>query len=96
MNASIQRQNDMDTRSDAAVVDDDDEEEEEENDDQDVDMEDDTMPAAKRAKKVKKVVPVGKNGLKKKRVMKQRKTKDSKGYRSSSLLCEFSALFSNH
>ena len=34
----------------------------------------------KRKKQVKKVIPVGKNGLKKKRVVKSRMTTDEKGY----------------
>ncbi|KAJ3823208.1 DNA polymerase subunit Cdc27 [Lentinula raphanica] len=51
---------------------------------EDIEMQDDTedKPTAKpkRKTKAKKIVPVGKNGLKKKRVMKSKMTVDSKGY----------------
>ncbi|KXN92412.1 hypothetical protein AN958_07030 [Leucoagaricus sp. SymC.cos] len=53
------------------------------NEDEDVDMSDDTniKPKPKpRRKKEKKVVPVGRNGLKKRRVMKSRMRVDEKGY----------------
>lgn len=62
------------------------EEEEELNEDNadndgDVDMIDDTIPKPKpKKRREKKVVPVGRNGLKKKRVMKSRMTVDAKGY----------------
>ncbi|KAJ3798516.1 DNA polymerase subunit Cdc27-domain-containing protein [Lentinula aff. detonsa] len=50
----------------------------------DVEMQDDTedKPAikAKRKTKAKKVIPIGKNGLKKKRVMRSKVTTDAKGY----------------
>ncbi|KIK61721.1 hypothetical protein GYMLUDRAFT_574122 [Collybiopsis luxurians FD-317 M1] len=50
---------------------------------EDVEMEDDTKPPPKPKKtttKAKKVIPVGKNGLKKKRVVKKREFLDPKGY----------------
>jgi DNA polymerase delta subunit 3 len=61
-------------------------EEEEEGTDEDVNMTDDPEPAPRpqRKKKIKKVVPVGGNGLKKKRIVKSRMTKDDKGYTSMS------------
>jgi hypothetical protein len=40
----------------------------------------------KRKRKAKKVIPVGKNGLKKKRVVKSRMTTDTKGYMSKSCM----------
>lgn len=44
-------------------------------------MEDVIAPAPKAKKKaVKKTVPVGRNGLKKKRIVKSKMTVDSKGY----------------
>ncbi|KAJ3989323.1 DNA polymerase subunit Cdc27 [Lentinula detonsa] len=51
----------------------------------DVDMQDDTedkpaIKAKQRKTKAKKVVPIGKNGLKKKRVMRSKVTTDAKGY----------------
>lgn len=56
----------------------------EENEDEDVmiiDEESDVPPEKpKRKKKEKKIIPVGKNGLKKKRVVKSRMTMDEKGY----------------
>ncbi len=67
------------------------EEEEEEADaeapfDDDVAMSDSDVPKPKpRARKAKKVVPVGSNGLKKKRVMRTEKFVDDKGYMSASL-----------
>ncbi|KAF8656157.1 hypothetical protein AX16_002726 [Volvariella volvacea WC 439] len=50
--------------------------------DRDVEMEDATesKPKPKRVAKPKKVIPVGRNGLKKKRVMKSRTNIDDKGY----------------
>lgn len=62
-------------------------EEEEEGTDEDVDMTDDPIPLTKpqRKKKVKKVVPIGRNGLKKKRIVKSRMTNDDKGYTSTSI-----------
>lgn len=57
---------------------------EEEPFDEDVAMEDDEsdVPAEKpkRKKKERKVIPAGRNGLKKKRIMKSRMTTDAKGY----------------
>lgn len=59
--------------------------------DEDVDMSDDTEVKPKpkpRKKKEKKAVPVGRNGLKKRRVMKSRMRVDEKGYMGmSNLLC---------
>ncbi|KAG5637288.1 hypothetical protein H0H81_005083 [Sphagnurus paluster] len=52
---------------------------EEEPMEEDMDMLDEPAPKPK-PKKVKKVIPVGKNGLKKKRVVKSRNTVDDKGY----------------
>ncbi|KAG7444894.1 uncharacterized protein BT62DRAFT_994927 [Guyanagaster necrorhizus] len=46
----------------------------------DVDMVDETIPAPKKKRKEKKVIPVGRNGLKKKRVIKSRESIDAKGY----------------
>ncbi|RDX55687.1 hypothetical protein OH76DRAFT_1372104 [Lentinus brumalis] len=43
-------------------------------------MEEDTPKPKPRKKKEKKIIPVGRNGLKKKRVMKTRTTVDAKGY----------------
>lgn len=43
-------------------------------------MDVDVAPAPKKKRKAKVVVPVGKNGLKKRRVTKQRVVKDAKGY----------------
>ncbi|KAG6886239.1 hypothetical protein C0993_010801 [Termitomyces sp. T159_Od127] len=49
--------------------------------DEDVDMEDITVPKAKPKKRApKKVIPVGRNGLKKRRVVKSRSRVDEKGY----------------
>ncbi|KAK0489024.1 DNA polymerase subunit Cdc27-domain-containing protein [Armillaria novae-zelandiae] len=48
--------------------------------DDDVDMADETVPAPKRKRKEKKVIPVGRNGLKKKRVVKSRESIDAKDY----------------
>ncbi|KAK0217840.1 DNA polymerase subunit Cdc27 [Armillaria fumosa] len=48
--------------------------------DDDVDMADETVPAPKKKRKEKKVIPVGRNGLKKKRVVKSRESIDAKGY----------------
>ncbi|KAF9489735.1 hypothetical protein BDN71DRAFT_1455661 [Pleurotus eryngii] len=57
------------------------EEEEEPPFDDDVAMSDSDVPKPKpRARKTKKVIPVGSNGLKKKRVMKTEKFVDDKGY----------------
>ncbi|KAG6891184.1 hypothetical protein C0995_008436 [Termitomyces sp. Mi166 len=53
--------------------------------DEDVDMDDVTVPKAKPRKRVpKKVIPVGKNGLKKRRVVKSRSRVDEKGYMGAS------------
>jgi DNA polymerase delta subunit 3 len=60
---------------------------EEESTDKDVDMTDDDpdpMPKPQRKKKVKKVIPIGRNGLKKRRTVKSRMTTDDKGYTSTS------------
>ena len=49
--------------------------------DGDVEMEDDEVPKAKpRQRKPRKTVPVGRNGLKKKRIIRSRTTADDKGY----------------
>lgn len=61
-------------------------------DDEDVVMADDSdvdVPPVKpkRQRKPKKVVPVGKNGLKKRRVVKSRMTTDAKGYMGKSYFC---------
>ena len=53
------------------------------NEDEDVGMSDSTdiaLPAKPRQKRTKKVVPVGRNGLKKLRVIKSRTKLDDKGY----------------
>jgi hypothetical protein len=51
-------------------------------DDGDVDMEDEEeVPKAKpKQRKPRKIVPVGRNGLKKKKVIRSRTTADEKGY----------------
>ena len=46
----------------------------------DEEMEEDVPKPKPRKRKEKKVIPVGRNGLKKKRVMKSRMTMDAKGY----------------
>ncbi|KAK0467124.1 DNA polymerase subunit Cdc27 [Desarmillaria tabescens] len=56
------------------------EEEEPSKEGDNVDMADEAVPAPKRKRKEKKVVPVGRNGLKKKRVVKSRESIDAKGY----------------
>ena len=59
------------------------EEEEESADDapEQVASEDEMVPAKpKKKRRPRKVIPVGKNGLKKRRVIKSRQTTDSKGY----------------
>jgi DNA polymerase delta subunit 3 len=58
-------------------------------DHEDVDMAETSEPIPKpqRKKKVKKVIPVGKNGLKKRRVVKSRMTIDNKGYTGWFLIC---------
>ena len=50
--------------------------------DGDVDMKDNSEEVKTKVKrrKVKRTIPIGKNGLKKRRVTKSRKVKDSKGY----------------
>jgi DNA polymerase delta subunit 3 len=57
--------------------------------DEDVDMAETSEPIPKpqRKKKVKKVIPVGKNGLKKRRVVKSRMMIDDKGYTGWFLIC---------
>ncbi|KAJ8581659.1 hypothetical protein M405DRAFT_868473 [Rhizopogon salebrosus TDB-379] len=52
---------------------------EEEGDEEEEEEEEDFKPQAKK-KKPKKVAPIGRNGLKKRRVMKSRTTTDTKGY----------------
>ena len=49
-------------------------------DDMDVDYDVDDIPKPRRKKKEKKVIPVGKNGLKKRRVVKTRTAMDDKGF----------------
>ncbi|KAI0677487.1 DNA polymerase subunit Cdc27-domain-containing protein [Trametes maxima] len=49
--------------------------------------EEDTPKPKPRKKKAKKVVPVGRNGLKKRRVMKSRMTVDAKGYMGACRVC---------
>ena len=57
------------------------EEEESSEDAETVEMEDNIAPKPKpKKRREKKVVPVGSNGLKKKRVVKSRMTTDTKGY----------------
>jgi len=57
------------------------EEEEEGSEDEDVTMADDLAQKPKpKKRKQKKVIPLGHNGLKKKRVVKSRTTVDAKGY----------------
>ena len=70
-----------------ALKEEEEEEEEEEKEsvayeDEDVHMSDqaDIAPKQARKKKVKKVIPVGRNGLKKKRIVKSRMKMDEKGY----------------
>lgn len=54
--------------------------------DVDIEMEDEEIPKAKaKQRKPKKVVPVGRNGLKKRRVMKSLKKIDEKGYMGKTL-----------
>jgi hypothetical protein len=51
-------------------------------------------PTRARTRKPKKVVPVGRNGLKKKRVVKSRMTTDDKGYfGASQMLLVYKILF---
>ena len=52
----------------------------------DEEMEEDVPKPKPRKRKEKKVIPVGRNGLKKKRVMKSRMTMDAKGYMGTSCL----------
>ena len=61
-------------------------EEEEPEQNEDADMEDDIAPLPKKARKPKKVIPVGSNGIRKKRVVKSRMTTDAKGYMGMSSL----------
>ncbi|KAK0202689.1 DNA polymerase subunit Cdc27 [Desarmillaria ectypa] len=63
-----------------AVKKEEEEEEEPSKDGDDVDMTNETVPVPKKKRKEKKVVPVGCNGLKKKRVVKSRESIDAKGY----------------
>lgn len=61
---------------------------EKEEEEEDVDMISDSEPIPTRAKpkkKPKKVVPVGRNGLPKKRIVKSKKSKDTRGYMSDFL-----------
>lgn len=48
--------------------------------DEDVEMEEEEVKPVPKKKRTKKVVPVGSNGLKKRRVVKSRMTTDAKGY----------------
>jgi DNA polymerase delta subunit 3 len=66
------------TSTNASTANDDDEKEQMD----DVDMADGTTAEPKkiRKKREKKTIPVGKNGLKKKKVMKTKKTMDDNGY----------------
>lgn len=48
--------------------------------DEDVDMDDDTQPKQKRKRKPKVVIPVGKNGIQKRKITKTRVIKNAKGY----------------
>ncbi|KAF5383558.1 hypothetical protein D9615_003538 [Tricholomella constricta] len=75
------------TRGASARIEDNDNDEEEEGEekssavDEDVDMLDDPAPKPKpKKRREKKVIPVGRNGLKKKRVIKSRSAVDEKGY----------------
>ena len=59
------------------------EEEESSAEEKDMKMDDDCLPAVKpKKRREKKIIPIGSNGLKKKRVMKSRQTTDTKGYTS--------------
>jgi DNA polymerase delta subunit 3 len=63
------------------------EEEESSEDTEPVKMDDDIAPKPKpKKRREKKVVPVGRNGLKKKRVVKSRMTTDAKGYMGMAFL----------
>ena len=68
------------TSTNASTANDDDDDEKEQMDD--VDMADGTAEPkkARRKKREKKMIPVGRNGLKKKKVMKTKKTMDDNGY----------------
>lgn len=72
------------TKNDESEVDDGEAgEKPQESQEQDVEMDEDSDPAPKtkpRKRKEKKVMPIGRNGLKKKRVMKSRMKMDEKGY----------------
>lgn len=72
------------TKNDESEVDDGEAgEKPQESQEQDVEMDEDSDPAPKtkpRKRKEKKVVPIGSNGLKKKRLMKSRMKMDEKGY----------------
>lgn len=64
--------------------------EEEEEEEEDIDMVDDTAPSKPQPKKrkTKSIIPIGRNGLKKRKVTKTKYSTDAKGYtRVSSLLC---------
>ncbi|KAH8832728.1 hypothetical protein DL96DRAFT_1704781 [Flagelloscypha sp. PMI_526] len=79
--------------SDAAVVDGGDGPQTSEPEDGDIEMEDDSDPApVKKARKPKKVVPVGRNGLKKRRVIKKRKTVNEKGYTQTEDYSEYESV----
>ncbi|RPD67099.1 hypothetical protein L226DRAFT_498989 [Lentinus tigrinus ALCF2SS1-7] len=58
----------------------------------DEDMEEDMPKPKPRKRKEKKVIPVGRNGLKKKRVMKTRMTVDAKGYMVSEDYSEYESV----
>jgi DNA polymerase delta subunit 3 len=63
----------------------------ESDEDEDVEMTDaDLPPKPKRRKREKKVVPVGRNGLAKRRVIKTRKKLDSQGYKGDLCCTAFS------
>jgi len=53
------------------------------------DEESDHVPIVPKKRKPRKVVPVGRNGLKKRRVIKSRTTTDAKGYMRMSFLRSF-------
>jgi DNA polymerase delta subunit 3 len=51
----------------------------------------DDAPKPKRKRKEKKVIPVGKNGLPKRRIVKTRKTKDAKGFTGVPQPCQINS-----
>lgn len=75
------------------------EEEEEEEEESDAAMDDDLDMAPKpkpKKKKDRKVVPVGRNGIKKKRVVKSRMTVDDKGYMGMYPMLQFHYFITVH